>query len=94
MHLARERKIELLQEVLLKNEEAAGLEIGDDADNFIGRGGNIHKRFKSKAIRRQGSLAGLAGGEGWLTRSTTNKNKELKEHHPLIRKMYYKNLKR
>lgn len=90
----RERR-ELLQEVLLKNEEAAGIEVGDDADNSVGRGSNGHKRFKSKAVRGEGSLAGLAGGEDMAYMEyTTNKNKELKEHHPLIRKMYYKNLKK
>ncbi|EDO17875.1 hypothetical protein Kpol_1043p66 [Vanderwaltozyma polyspora DSM 70294] len=90
----RERR-ELLQEVLLKNEEAAGIEIGDDAENTIGRGGNAHKRFKSKAVRGEGSLAGLAGGEDMAYMEySTNKNKELKEHHPLIRKMYYKNPKK
>lgn len=91
---ARERR-ELLQEVLLKNEEAAGIEIGDDADSSIGRGGNSHKRLKSKAFRGEGSLAGLAGGEDMAYMEyTTNKNKDLKEHHPLIRKMYYKNIRK
>lgn len=91
---ARERR-ELLQEVLLKNEEAAGIEVGDDADNTIGRGGNSHKKGKSKAVRGEGSLAGLAGGEDMAYMEySSNKNKELKEHHPLIRKMYYKNLKK
>lgn len=90
---ARERR-ELLQEVLLKNEEAAGLEVGDDADNSIGRGGNL-KRLKSKAVRGEGSLAGLAGGEDMAYMEySTNKNKELKEHHPLFRKLYYKNGKK
>ncbi|CAI7087680.1 ATV_collapsed_G0025990.mRNA.1.CDS.1 [Saccharomyces cerevisiae] len=90
----RERR-ELLQEVLLKNEEAAGIEVGDDADNSVGRGSNGHKRFKSKAVRGEGSLSGLAGGEDMAYMEySTNKNKELKEHHPLIRKMYYKNLKK
>lgn len=91
---ARERR-ELLQEVLLKNEEAAGIEIGDDAENSIGRGSNAYKKAKSKAVRGEGSLAGLAGGEDMAYMEySTNKNKELKEHHPLIRKMYYKNLKK
>lgn len=90
---ARERR-ELLQEVLLKNEEAAGIEVGDDADNSIGRGA-MSKRFKSKAVRGEGSLSGLAGGEDMAYMEyTTNKNKEMREHHPLIRKMYYKNLKK
>lgn len=91
---ARERR-ELLQEVLLKNEEAAGIEIGDDAENTIGRGVNAHKKVKSKAVRGEGSLAGLAGGEDMAYMEySTNKNKDLKEHHPLIRKMYYKNMKK
>lgn len=91
---ARERR-ELLQEVLLKNEEAAGIEAGDDAENSIGRGTNNHKKFKSKAVRGEGSLAGLAGGEDMAYMEySTNKNKDLKDHHPLIRKMYYKNAKR
>lgn len=91
---ARERR-ELLQEVLLKNEEAAGIEVGDDADNSIGRGGNANKRAKSKAVKGEGSLAGLAGGEDMAyLEYSSNKNKDLKDHHPLIRKMYYKNLKK
>lgn len=90
---ARERR-ELLQEVLLKNEEAAGIEIGDDADNSIGRGGSLYKKARSKAMRGEGSLAGLAGGEDMAYMEYSTKAKDLKEHHPLIRKMYYKNLKR
>ncbi|CUM46438.1 DNA repair helicase RAD25 [Debaryomyces fabryi] len=91
---ARERR-ELLQEVLLKNEDAAGLEIGDDADtNFIPRE-QREKRAKlesngSSATRTAGSLAGLAGGEDMAyIEYNKNKNKEIKEHHPLIQKMYY-----
>mmetsp|Transcript_9121 Transcript_9121/g.11390 ORF Transcript_9121/g.11390 Transcript_9121/m.11390 type:complete len:856 (+) Transcript_9121:53-2620(+) len=91
---ARERR-ELLQEVLLKNEDAAGLEIGDDADtNFIPRE-QREKRAKlesngSSATRTAGSLAGLAGGEDMAyIEFNKNKNKEIKEHHPLIQKMYY-----
>lgn len=91
---ARERR-ELLQEVLLKNEDAAGLEIGDDADtNFIPRD-QREKRTKldngsSSATRTAGSLAGLAGGEDMAyIEYNKNKNKEIKEHHPLIQKMYY-----
>ncbi|KAH3674217.1 hypothetical protein WICMUC_003459 [Wickerhamomyces mucosus] len=99
----RERR-ELLQEVLLKNEDAAGLEIGDDADNSVGRGSNVIKRSgsnsnnnnnRSKAQRTAGSLASLAGGEDMAyVEYSSNKNKELKEHHPLIQKMYYKNMKK
>ncbi|CAH2353453.1 general transcription and DNA repair factor IIH helicase subunit XPB [[Candida] railenensis] len=91
---ARERR-ELLQQVLLKNEDAAGVEIGDDIDtNFISK----ERRQKleaanggSVASRTSGSLAGLAGGEDMAyIEYSKNKNKELKEHHPLIQKMYYK----
>ncbi|SCU94136.1 LANO_0E05820g1_1 [Lachancea nothofagi CBS 11611] len=91
---ARERR-ELLQEVLLKNEEAAGIEIGDDADNSIGRGSQANKKAKSKAVRGEGSLSGLAGGEDMAyLEYSSNKNKDLRDHHPLIRKMYYRNLKK
>lgn len=96
---ARERR-ELLQEVLLKNEDAAGLEVGDDADNsaFASRDG-LKRAQKSgsrkvKAQRTAGSLASLAGGEDMAYMEYTgNKNKELREHHPLIQKMYYKKKK-
>ncbi|CCH44773.1 DNA excision repair protein [Wickerhamomyces ciferrii] len=94
---ARERR-ELLQEVLLKNEDAASLEVGDDADNSVGRGNNVTKRSnngKVKAQRTAGSLASLAGGEDMAyIEYSSNKNKELKEHHPLIQKMYYKKAKK
>ncbi|CEP63873.1 TFIIH/NER complex ATPase/helicase subunit SSL2 LALA0_S09e04412g [Lachancea lanzarotensis] len=90
---ARERR-ELLQEVLLKNEEAAGIEIGDDAENSVGRGGP-GKKAKSKAVRGEGSLSGLAGGEDMAyLEYSSNKNKDLRDHHPLIRKMYYRNMKK
>lgn len=90
---ARERR-ELLQEVLLKNEEAAGIEVGDDNDNYIWKNGGKNKkaRNKSRAVRSEGSLAGLAGGEDMAyLEYSSNKNKDLRDHHPLIRKMYYKN---
>lgn len=92
---ARERR-ELLQQVLLKNENAAGVEVGDDLDtNFISK--EHRARIESSnALRSAGSLAGLAGGEDMAyIEYTKNKNKELKEHHPLIQKMYYhKNAKK
>lgn len=87
---ARERR-ELLQQVLLKNEDAAGVEIGDDENT------NFNKKFKqeaSNAHRAAGSLAGLAGGEDMAyIEYGKSKNKELREHHPLIKKMYYKKKK-
>lgn len=81
---ARERR-ELLQQVLLKNEDAADTEIGDDRDtNFV-------RDRKTTAVRTAGSLAGLAGGEDMAyIEYSKNKNKELREHHPLIKKMYYR----
>lgn len=91
---ARERR-ELLQQVLLKNEDAAGVEIGDDEDtNFMPK----DRRIKQEAsgTRSAGSLAGLAGGEDMAyIEYSKNKNKELREHthHPLIQKMYYKKKK-
>ncbi|ODV65331.1 DNA repair helicase rad25 [Hyphopichia burtonii NRRL Y-1933] len=86
----RERR-ELLQQVLLKNEDAAGLEVGDDADtNFIPKDKRMKMESSSAASRTAGSLAGLAGGEDMAyIEYSKNKNKELKEHHPLIQKMYY-----
>ncbi|KAI5950822.1 SSL2 [Candida jiufengensis] len=92
---ARERR-ELLQQVLLKNEDAAGLEVGDDADtNFISKEqrSRLEKQNGNNgATRTAGSLAGLAGGEDMAyIEYSKNKNKELREsHHPLIQKMYYK----
>lgn len=88
--LQRERR-ELLQQVLLKNENAAGVEVGDDLDtNFILK----EKRMrieKSNAMRSAGSLAGLAGGEDMAyVEYGKNKNKEIREHNPIIQKMYYK----
>lgn len=95
---ARERR-ELLQQVLLKNEDAAGLEIGDDADtNFISKEKRMRleqERNGGGATYTSGSLAGLAGGEDMAyIEYGKNKNKELREsHHPLIQKMYYKQSK-
>lgn len=82
---ARERR-ELLQEVLLKNEDAAGLEVGDDADTTFARG---VKSEGSNAVKNAGSLAGLAGGEDMAyIEYSKNKNKEIR-HNPIIKKMYY-----
>lgn len=92
---AREKR-ELLQQVLLKNEDAAGLEIGDDEDtNFISKEKRMRleqERNGGGSSRSAGSLAGLAGGEDMAyIEYSKNKNKELKDsHHPLIQKMYYK----
>ncbi|ODQ67427.1 DNA repair helicase rad25 [Nadsonia fulvescens var. elongata DSM 6958] len=91
----RERR-ELLQEVLLQNEDAAGLEAGDDADNFVGRGTGVKKGgAKSKAKRTAGSLASLAGGEDMAyIEYNKSRNKELKAtHNSIIQKIYYKKKK-
>lgn len=91
---AKERR-ELLQEVLLKNEEAAGVELGEDADNFIGHG--ISKRLKSSSTKNQASMAGLAGGEdmAYVEYSRGKKNKEVEiSHHPFFEKNYYRRRKR
>lgn len=78
---ARERR-ELLQEVLLKNEDAAGLEVGDDADTTFARGDH-------QSVKNTGSLAGLAGGEDMAyIEYSRNKNKEIRKQNPLIKRMY------
>ncbi|KAG0677942.1 DNA repair helicase RAD25 [Pichia californica] len=89
----KERR-ELLQEVLLKNEEAAGVELGEDADNLIGHG--ISKKLKSSSIKNQASMAGLAGGEDMAyVEYSRNKNKDLGvSHHPFFEKNYYRRRKR
>ncbi|ODV59882.1 TFIIH/NER complex ATPase/helicase subunit SSL2, partial [Ascoidea rubescens DSM 1968] len=100
---AQERR-GLLQSVLTKEGEA-GIEEGDDADNFVGRGtklatGGKKRKFngkfgsKSKAQRVAGSLAGFAGGEDMAyVEYRGNKNKELRERNPLINKLYYQKKK-
>lgn len=89
----KERR-ELLQEVLLKNEEAAGVELGEDADNLIGHG--ISKKLKSSSVKNQASMAGLAGGEDMAyVEYSRNKNKDLGvSHHPFFEKNYYRRRKR
>lgn len=89
----RERR-ELLQEVLLKNEDAAGLEIGDDADTTFARNRAVKVENSGNSVKSAGSLAGLAGGEDMAyIEYSKNKNKEIREHHPLIKKMYYQKKK-
>lgn len=87
----KERR-ELLQEVLLKNEEAAGVEIGEDADNLIGHG--VSKRLKSTSVKNQASMAGLAGGEDMAYVEYSRKNKDEISHHPFFEKNYYRRRKR
>ncbi|CAI8497898.1 unnamed protein product [Pichia kudriavzevii] len=88
----KERR-ELLQEVLLKNEEAAGVELGEDADNLIGHG--VSRKLKSSSTKNQASMAGLAGGEdmAYVEYSRSKKNDEI-SHHPFFEKNYYRRRKR
>ncbi|KAK9454425.1 P-loop containing nucleoside triphosphate hydrolase protein [Dipodascopsis uninucleata] len=80
---------ELLQSVLLQNEDAAGIERGDDADNFVGRDSGYIKSVKKKAKRTAGSLSSLAGGDDMAyVEYNKSKNKE-KTRNPLIKKLYY-----
>ncbi len=77
---AKERR-ELLQDVLLKNEELASIEAGDDADDFVGRSST---KKRSKATRTMGSLASHAGGEDMAyVEHGRNRNKEIREHNAL-----------
>lgn len=95
---ARERR-ELLQEVLFQSEDKAGLEAGDDAENFVGRSSSlIPKRHKgpSKASRTIGTLSALAGGEDMAyVEYNKSRNKELtkKGSSNIINKLYYKKKK-
>lgn len=74
---------ELLQLILLQNEDAAGIEIGDDAASGVGKN-------QARAKRVKGSLASLAGGEDMAyVEYNKSKNKELRKHNPLINKLYY-----
>lgn len=84
----RERR-ELLQQVLLKNEEAAGIEVGQDSENLIGHGVAKRARFESKSQRVNASLAGLTGGED-MAYVEYEKKKNLVKHHPFFEKNYYK----
>jgi DNA excision repair protein ERCC-3 len=83
---------DLLQDVLLQNEDAAGLERGDDADDAIGRGTSTAAKLNkknSRARRTVGSLASLAGGEDMAyIEYNKSKNKEIKQHNSLISKLY------
>ncbi|KAF5094135.1 hypothetical protein D0Z03_002174 [Geotrichum reessii] len=84
---ARERR-ELLQEVLLQNEEMAGLEAGDDAENFVGRGAGVGKKG-NKARRVVGSMSNLAGGDDMAyVEYNKSRNKELKTSSNVINKLY------
>ncbi|KAK9473532.1 P-loop containing nucleoside triphosphate hydrolase protein, partial [Dipodascopsis tothii] len=81
---------ELLQSVLLQNEEAAGIERGDDADNSVGRGDNAAFAKMKKARRVAGSLSSLAGGDDMAyVEHNKNKNKETK-NKKLMKKLFYK----
>ncbi|CDK28205.1 unnamed protein product [Kuraishia capsulata CBS 1993] len=87
---SKERR-ELLQEILLKNEDAAGIEYGEDSENLVG--GGVDKRARFNASRTVGSLASLAGGEDMAyVEHSKNRNKEL--HHPFFQKTLYNKKKK
>ncbi|KAK9479395.1 P-loop containing nucleoside triphosphate hydrolase protein [Lipomyces japonicus] len=77
---------ELLQSVLLQNEDAAGIERGDDADNFVGRNSGF---VKKKAKRTTGSLSSLAGGDDMAYVEYNRTKKADKTRNALIKKLYY-----
>lgn len=84
---AKERR-ELLQDVLLKNEELASIEAGDDSEDVIGR--TSTKRKKSRAHRSVGHMASHAGGEDMAyVEHGRNRNKEIREHSIFMQKNYY-----
>lgn len=95
---ARERR-ELLVEVLHQNEaEVAGLEAGDDADNFVGRGSSLGKSRSggaggAKARRVVGNMSNLAGGDDMAYveyNKSRNKDLKAKANSSIISKLYKK----
>lgn len=89
----KEERRSLLLEVIQANEDAAGLEAGDDAENFVGRSQTSVPR--PSARRAVGSLAGLAGGEDMAYKEVNrSRNKELKKHNPVIGKYLYNKKRR
>ncbi|WBW72238.1 transcription factor TFIIH complex DNA helicase (ERCC3) subunit Ptr8-like [Schizosaccharomyces osmophilus] len=89
-YASKAERLELLQEVLLQNEEAANLDDGDDSSGFSAR----VSRGPAKAKRTGGSLSTLAGGDNMAyVEYNKSANKQLrkdnKEHHALFRKHLY-----
>ncbi|EPX71300.1 transcription factor TFIIH complex ERCC-3 subunit [Schizosaccharomyces octosporus yFS286] len=89
-YASKAERLELLQEVLLQNEEAANLDDGDDSSGFSTR----MPRGPAKAKRTSGSLSTLAGGDNMAyVEYNKSANKQLrkdnKEHHALFRKHLY-----
>lgn len=85
-----EERRELLQDILLKNEDIADIEEGDDVDDAIGRSGLKKKKKRSKATRTTGSLASHAGGQDMAyVEHKRSRNKDIKEHSSFMQKIYY-----
>ncbi|EPY53441.1 transcription factor TFIIH complex ERCC-3 subunit [Schizosaccharomyces cryophilus OY26] len=89
-YASKAERLELLQEVLLQNEEAASLDEGDDSSGFGAR----MSRGPAKAKRSSGSLSTLAGADNMAyVEYNKSANKQLrkdnKEHHALFKKHLY-----
>ncbi|KAL2315294.1 General transcription and DNA repair factor IIH helicase subunit XPB [Schizosaccharomyces pombe] len=89
-YASKAERLELLQEVLLQNEEAADLDDGEDT-SF---GSRSLSRAPAKAKRSSGSLSTLAGADNMAYveyNKSANKQlkKDSKEHHALFRKHLY-----
>ncbi|EEB08073.1 transcription factor TFIIH complex ERCC-3 subunit [Schizosaccharomyces japonicus yFS275] len=87
-YATKAERLELLQEVLLQNEDAADLDEGEEYSGF-GRA-----RAAARAKRANGSLSTLAGADNMAYveyNKSANKQlkRESKEHHALFRKHMY-----
>ncbi|KAJ5182972.1 hypothetical protein N7492_000588 [Penicillium capsulatum] len=86
---------ELLQEVMLQNESSADVEEVND-DLFSMRSGKrLPAKKKPTAKRSAATLSGLAGGDDMAyVEYNRSKNKQIKDHHPLFKKMERERQKR
>ena len=102
---SRQEQRDLLQEVLLQNADVADLENLDELEGVSEYRTNSNSRSgtplssrppstsgsKVKAKRTAGNLTSLAGAEDMAyIEYNKSKNKELKPHHPLFRKIHRK----
>ncbi|KAJ5908560.1 hypothetical protein N7495_001242 [Penicillium taxi] len=84
---------ELLQEVMLQNESSADVEQVND-DLFSMRSGKRTGK-KPTARRAAATLSGLAGGDDMAyIEYNKSKNKQIKDHHPLFKKMERERIRR
>ncbi len=85
---AAERR-ELLQETLLQNEDAADIDMGFD-HRHSGTSTLKNGQGKPKVRRTAGTLTSLAGGDDMAyIEYNKSANKQLKDHHPLVKKLMY-----